>query len=182
MVFLVGAWGINLECHQFHKPFSISKNLLISVRHMFLTSEGGSYLGFWVELEFYPPPAVDGFHRIGHVVWSEYSVSSSIVSFGWMKFKARSTMNSIWWSWSIPVWERFCNGPYSLRWDFSFTYFCFSPFKCLFYGPFTWTTSWPSLLTIYTLDPWCVATIFLVSAYCLRDDLDQEICCLCLKV
>jgi hypothetical protein len=41
-------------------------------------------------------------------------------------------MNSSWCPWSIPLKEGFRNGPYSLRCDFSITYFSFPPFKCLF--------------------------------------------------
>jgi hypothetical protein len=41
MVALEGAWGINLEVHQFHRSFIISWILLISVRHRVLSFEGG---------------------------------------------------------------------------------------------------------------------------------------------
>jgi hypothetical protein len=34
----------------------------------------------------------------------------------------------------IPLKEGLRNGPYSLRCDFSVTYFCLPPFKCLFTG------------------------------------------------
>jgi hypothetical protein len=36
VVFLEDAEGIHLECHQAHKPFSISMNLLIYVHMLFL--------------------------------------------------------------------------------------------------------------------------------------------------
>jgi hypothetical protein len=37
---LEGCWGIHLECHQFRRSFSISRNLLITVSHMVLSFEG----------------------------------------------------------------------------------------------------------------------------------------------
>jgi hypothetical protein len=81
-----------------------------------------------------PPPAFHGFRHTNHVVWTEFPVSNCVGFLGPMKFKTWNTMNSSWCPWSIPLKEGFGDGPYSLRCDFSITYFCFPPLKCLFAG------------------------------------------------
>jgi hypothetical protein len=72
MVFLEGAWGIHLECHQFRRPFSISVSLLISLSHKVLLSQGDRCLQFRVELELEPPPAVHGCSRTDHGVRTDF--------------------------------------------------------------------------------------------------------------
>lgn len=41
MVFLEGAWGISLECHQFHRLFIILVSLLTVVHHKVTLFQGG---------------------------------------------------------------------------------------------------------------------------------------------
>jgi hypothetical protein len=78
---LEGAWGIHLECHQFHRPFSTSRILLVSVCHMVLSFERSSCLRFLVGLELQPPPAVHGFRHTAHVLWTEFKQSAIALVF-----------------------------------------------------------------------------------------------------
>jgi hypothetical protein len=54
-------------------------------------------------------------------------------------------MNSCWCLWSIPLYDRPHNRPYSLRCDLTIPYFRFPPFRCLFCWYFFWWFSWPQL-------------------------------------
>jgi hypothetical protein len=49
MVFLEGAWGVRLEYCEFHGPFLILTNLVISGGHMVLFFRGVHYLQFQAE-------------------------------------------------------------------------------------------------------------------------------------
>jgi hypothetical protein len=72
MVFLEDAWGIHLECHQFHRPFSISVNLLISVSNKVLFFQGDCWLQFIAELELEPLPAIHGRSRTDNGVRTDF--------------------------------------------------------------------------------------------------------------
>jgi hypothetical protein len=134
MVDLESAWGIHLECHQFHRPFSISRILLFYVRHRVLSFEGGSCLRFLVELDSL---RLTFMRFVKQIMWCELNFQTVSNNFGFLrrgKFEAWSTMNSIWCPWSIPCKEGLRNRPYSLWCDLRITYFCFPHFKWLFTG------------------------------------------------
>jgi hypothetical protein len=107
---LEGAWGIHLERYQFRWSYSL-RGLVYGFEQSFNYS-------------FYPPFTVFVTpDMVCELIFQ--AISNCTGCLGWMKFKTWRTMNSSWCPWSIPLEEGFRNGSYSLRCDFSVTYFVF---------------------------------------------------------
>jgi hypothetical protein len=68
-----------LECHQFLRPFSTLRNLVISVSHKVLFFQGGHYLQLQAELGLEPPPAVHGFPHTAHAVCTGFLSSQQLL-------------------------------------------------------------------------------------------------------
>jgi hypothetical protein len=81
MVALEGVWGIHLECHQFHRPFSVSRTLLIFVRHMVLSFEGGYCLLETIDKTLFFQEKIRSFGR-GRNVNTKSNASRGATRFG----------------------------------------------------------------------------------------------------
>jgi hypothetical protein len=66
MVFLEGVWGIHWGCHQFHRPFSVSESLLVSVSLKVLLFQGDCCLQFRAEFGLWPQHRRSWFSRTGY--------------------------------------------------------------------------------------------------------------------
>jgi hypothetical protein len=93
MTFFGCAWIIYLEFHQFHRPFSISRNLLVSVSHVVLFSPwGGGVVVYGFEQclnSSLHPPLIFFVSQVKVCELICQAVSSCVGFLGWMKFKAR---------------------------------------------------------------------------------------------
>jgi hypothetical protein len=115
------AWGIHLEFHQFHRPFSVSGILLISVNHtgLFFWGGGGIFVCSFKEIldsSLHLPLAVYGFLHTGHVVWTAFPSSLQLC---WLLLMAEILFLKDHEPWSFPVCEELCYGPYCLRHNFT---------------------------------------------------------------
>jgi hypothetical protein len=105
---LESAWDIHLECNQFYRPLSISRNLLITVRFMALSFEEVSCLKFLVDLEL--------------VMWTEYPSDQHL---RWL-----SPTGEIWGLWTLvtillhEIKYNFGNGQYYVLFGHSNTELC----------------------------------------------------------